>query len=631
MTIFKKSLSAKLAVSFLSIICLAFLILAMSLTHFQKTDTTRITGDLSRQIAAIDRTGLDKGTASELDRIQAKISSLPQTLASKTISTFTPVALACIAAVMAAAGLLFHFLFFKPVRDLSDGLERTTHGEEKDLTIRLSADREDEIGRLSGKFDAFVANLDGIIRNVGSKTETITAASSEVTAASEQMDEESSDLYTRSNSVAAAAEEMNTSMHTVAAASEEASTNIAMVAEAAGQMQSNISKVAKNCDDAGKISNSAKQQVDKAKEKMGQLGEAAREITHVTQIITEIAEQTNLLALNATIEAARAGQAGKGFAVVADEIKNLASQTADATQSIREKIDGIQLSTRETVDEVGNISQVISNVDDIVHDIAVSVEEQSRTATEVADNIEQASIGISEVNENVAQSSTVASEIAQDIAQVDGVAAQMSEQAGHLTHGAKDLDALSMSLRKMIALFKVSRPDGEAETKTVENDRYIPDIITWGPKLTTSITDIDDQHRELVRLVNLLHKAMRRQKGVAEVGNILKELTEYTVFHFGFEEKLFDKFGYEDTIAHKKIHEDLVAEVSAFGKAFKAGKAGVTMDLMDFLKDWLKNHIMKTDMAYVPFLKEKLAGNEELSPMPGASTNDKMTIRRKAG
>nr|NJM03879.1 bacteriohemerythrin [Desulfobacula sp.] len=442
--------------------------------------------------------------------------------------------------------------------------------------------------------------------NIGRKTETVAASSSEVFMASGRMHEESSDLSSRSNSVAAAAEEMNSSMHTVAAASEEASTNISMVADAAGLMQSNITGIAQNCTEAGKISGRAKQQVGKAKENVGRLGEAAKEITGVTQVITDIAEQTNLLALNATIEAARAGEAGKGFAVVAGEIKNLAAQTAQATESIREKIEGIQNSTRETVQEVGAISEVISSVDHIVHEIAEAVEEQSRTATEVAGNIEQASIGIAEVNENVAQSSQVASEIAKDIARVDGIASEMSKRAGGLTNGAKDLDQLSLDLRRMISIFRVSMDQGAAVPDSGAGEKQVPDLMPWRPALETQIPEIDTQHKELVRLINLLHRAMKQQKGAREAGGILNDLAKYTVFHFGFEEDRFKTHGYPETENHQKIHRDLVARVKSFQADFEKGRATVTMDLMDFLTDWLKSHIMKTDMAYVPFLKDKM-------------------------
>ncbi|MFA5904307.1 MAG: bacteriohemerythrin [Desulfobacula sp.] len=508
--------------------------------------------------------------------------------------------------VMAAMGWVFHSVFFKPLKILTKGLEKSIKGKDRDLTVRLSLNRRDEIGILAGCFDQFISNLDEIIMNIGRKTETVAASASEVFMASERMHEESSDLSSRSNSVAAAAEEMNSSMHTVAAASEEASTNISIVADAAGLMQTNITGIAHNCDEARQISNSAKNQVDTASEKVGLLGEAAKEISKVTKVITDIAEQTNLLALNATIEAARAGEAGKGFAVVAGEIKNLAAQTAQATESIREKIEGIQKSTRETVQEVGNIFEVISSVDNIVNEIAKAVEEQSRTATEVAGNIEQASIGISEVNENVAQSSQVASEIARDIAQVDSIASEMSVRAGGLTGGAKDLDQLSLNLRQMISIFRVSMDRTTAVPDAGTPEKPTMELMPWRSSLKTGIEEIDTQHKELVRLINLLHKAMKQQKGVKEAGGILSDLAKYTVFHFGFEEEQFTKFRYPETGNHKKIHKELVGKVIAFQADFENGKATVTMDLMDFLVDWLKSHIMKTDMAYVPFLKEKM-------------------------
>ncbi|WP_051148572.1 bacteriohemerythrin [Desulfospira joergensenii] len=603
MPLFRKSLELRLFVTLLVIVCASCLALTLLMVHFQHSSAVRLTGQVTGKIEELKTLPEDQHGAAQ-GRIIKELEQLPGALASGTRVPAVLLALVSVFVILGAAVLLLHFGLFRPVRQLNQKLEQTLHGDEKDLTVRMSLDRPDEIGALSNRFDEFVSNLDRIILNIGGKTETITAASSEVSSASEQMEEESSDLYTRSNSVAAAAEEMNASMQSVAAASEQASANIANVAQAAGQMQSSISSIVGNCEDAGQTSNSAREQVSRAMDEVGRLGDAAKEINHVTQVITEIAEQTNLLALNATIEAARAGSAGKGFAVVADEIKHLAAQTADATQSIQEKIKGIQESTGETVKEVGNISQVISHVDDIVHDIARSVEEQSRAAKDVSENIDQASEGILEVSGNVAQSSLVAAEIAGDISRVDNVAARMSGHAGNLTQGARELDGLSVSLRQMIAVFKVSRPEeGGAEEFPV---RDIPDIMPWGPKLETGLPDIDDQHKKLVKLVNLLHRAMRMQKGAKEAGKILKELTDYTVFHFGFEETLFDRHGYPETQAHKEIHKKLVEKVSAFQQEFDSGKAGLTMDLMDFLRDWLKNHILKTDMAYAPFLKEKM-------------------------
>ncbi|MFH2091682.1 MAG: bacteriohemerythrin [Pseudomonadota bacterium] len=604
-----KTFDFKLAGSLFAVLLVSFIIMILSFNFFQSSRTTKVADQIS---AAVDQLGRDQASAAKIDEIKKTVHALSSDSQSGILLKMSGVAVGCLIVVMAVMGLLFKYLLFKPLSVLNTSLENSIKGNDRDLTVRLALDRDDEVGKLSKCFDAFMSNLDEMIMNIGSKTETIAASASEVFVASEQMDEESSDLYARSNSVAAAAEEMNASMHTVAAASEEASTNIGMVAQAAVQMQSNISSVAQNCDQAREISNKAKLQVDEATRKVETLGEAAREITNVTQVITEIAEQTNLLALNATIEAARAGEAGKGFAVVASEIKSLASQTAQATMSIREKIESIQNSTKDTVDQVGSISQVIASVDEIVNEIARSIEEQSNTATEVATNIEQASIGISEVNQNVAQSSQVASEIATDIADVDNIASDMSDRATLMTKGAKDLDALSMDLRSMISVFRVSGKTKAAVSSSGLDQKNIPDLMPWSSKFQTKIEKVDTQHKELVRLVNLLHKAMRLQKGASEVGGILNDLAQYTVFHFRFEEEeLFKKYKYPEYEAHKKIHKDLVAQVGAFQEAFKSGKATVSMDLMDFLKDWLKNHIMKTDMAYAPFIINKMKNDSK--------------------
>ncbi len=607
MSFFQENLKFKLSASLFALIAIGFALLIFFPGQTLESRATDAVTAITAQVSA-----LDSGSASfqsDLSQINQALNGLPQTLVTATRTTSLFTAVFCLIGVLAAAGVLVHFIFFKPVTALTKGLEMAIQGEEKDLTIRLPQDRKDEIGQLSEKFNAFISTLDGIIQEIGSKTETIAAASSEVSGISDLMSDESVDLNTRSNSVAAAAEEMNVSMQTMAAASDQASANIAMVAEAAGQMQGRMAGVAGSCDNAGRISNSARTEAQTAAQKVGQLGEAANEITQVTQMITEIAEQTNLLALNATIEAARAGSAGKGFAVVADEIKNLAAQTAKATQHIQEKIGDIQESTREAVDEVTHIADVIANVDEIVHDISRSVEEQSGTATEVAANIEQASSGISQVNDNLSESSLVASEIASDIAQVDAVTAGMSERSRGLNNGARDLDSLSLSLQKMISVFKVTR--SSRDNAQAEGSKPVADLMPWGPKLATGIDQIDTQHKELVRLVNLLHAAMRQQKGAQEVGRVLDELANYTVFHFGFEEKLFDRYKYPDTENHKKFHRDLVAKVVAFQKDFSAGKASVTMELMDFLKNWLRGHIMGTDMAYTPFVKEHMAMDKE--------------------
>lgn len=506
--------------------------------------------------------------------------------------------------------LILFIVFFinrnviRPINLVAENLEDIATGE-GDLTRRIEIKNKDEIGSLAKWFNAFVERIDDIVAEIGVNSETVTAASGELFSFSDQITESSGDLSNRANAVAAASEEMSSNMNSVAAASEQAATNVEMVSESASQMQSTLAEVAASCNKARSISEDATVQVKNASGRVEELGSSAHDISKVTEVITDIAEQINLLALNATIEAARAGEAGRGFTVVASEIKDLASQTAKATEDIKEKVAGIQSSSGETVKDVGKISDVIFDVNEIVNTIAAAVEEQSASATEVARNVEQASVGIGEVNENLAQASQVSSEIAKDISAVNTVSDDMSEKSLQMRQSAGDLKELSSKLRNMISVFKVSVKKNLQDKQGRERD--VPDLMPWGPKLSLNIKEIDDQHQKLVSLINDLHKAMKLRKGPSVSGEVLNNIADYTVYHFDFEKTLFKKYGYPEMENHLKIHDDLVAKVIDFKKQHEAGKVSLSMDLMDFLTDWLKHHIMETDKAYAPFLKEKMA------------------------
>ncbi len=524
----------------------------------------------------------------------------------KTGTTKVIIAIGCLCGlgIILLLVLLLRKMIIAPLHQIANGLKDAAEGE-GDLTKRLNSTRTDEIGILAGWFDSFVQRINNIIVEINGNSETVTSSALEALSSSEQMQEEASGLSASTSTVADASEQMNSSMATVAAASEEASTNISIVAGTALEMKNALDQVAESCHAAKTISTKASEQVKRATDKVTRLGSAAEQISKVTEVITDIADQTNLLALNATIEAARAGDAGKGFAVVAGEIKNLAKQTQEATKEIKAKIEGIQQSTNDTVSEVGGITEVIDSVNTIMSKIAEAMQEQSSRASEVAMNIEQASQGIAEVNENVAQTSMVSAQIAQDIHEVSNIARSMSQSSTNMRGNSEALSDLANQLRNMISSFKVAAGDpiSSNDGKTVPQDTSA--LFPWTPKLSLGIDKIDEQHKELVRLINRLHRAMKLKAGIRQAGDILDKLAEYTVYHFSFEEKLFDKHGYPQSDEHKEDHRKLLESVVNFQKDFKSGKAGLTMELMLFLTNWLKNHIMKTDRQYVTFFKGK--------------------------
>ncbi|MCP4104039.1 MAG: hypothetical protein GY749_00640 [Desulfobacteraceae bacterium] len=313
----------------------------------------------------------------------------------------------------------------------------------------------DEVTSLASYFNGFISKLQEMVKTIVNSVGVMSTSSAGLSEISEQMTGRAVTMSEKANIVATATEEMSANMNSVAAASEQASTNVKMVATATEEMATTVNEIAQNSEKARSITNEAVYQAKSASDKVNKLGNAAHEISKVTEVITEISEQTNLLALNATIEAARAGEAGKGFAVVANEIKELARQTPEATQDIKNKIEDIQNSTTETVREIGQISDVINKVNEIVSIIATAVEEQSVTTREIAGNIANASIGIEEVNLNVAQSSSVAGDLVGDIVELNESAAEISESISQVNVNAEELSGLADQLKEMVDKFKV--------------------------------------------------------------------------------------------------------------------------------------------------------------------------------
>ena len=327
--------------------------------------------------------------------------------------------------------------------------------KEGDLTVAIKVDSQDEAGQMLAAMKAMIDRLHDMMKNIAGGVQTLFTASQDLSAISEQMSRAAQNTSDKSNVVATASEEMSSNMSTVAAAMEQSATNTQAVATAAEQMSATVNEIAKNSERARSISDSAAHQATETSGKMAQLGDAARAIGNVVEAITDISEQVNLLALNATIEAARAGEAGKGFAVVANEIKELAKQTAGATQDIKEKIGTIQGTTALTVKDIEEITRIIQEVHDVVSGIATAVEEQSTATTEIANNVSQAAQGIQEVNTNVSQGASVANEISRDIADVNTTANEMSSSSAQVNMSAGDLSKLAEELKGMVGQFKI--------------------------------------------------------------------------------------------------------------------------------------------------------------------------------
>lgn len=433
---------------------------------------------------------------------------------------------------------------------------------------RLQAENEAQKKRAEQERKAAMREMaDAFESQVGGVIETVTSAAVELQEAAGQM--------------ATSAAQTSAEATTVAGAAGQSANNVQAVASASEELSASIHEITSQVDRTKQVAVKANGEADETTRLVQALSDDVGGIGEIVSMINDIAAQTNLLALNATIEAARAGEAGKGFAVVAGEVKNLANQTAKATEEVSARIAKIQNGTAGAVKAISSIAGVISEMGQISGAVASSIEQQRLATSEISRNVEQAAAGTEEVSSSISR--------------VEAASREAGSAAQQISEASNELSIQASRLKDEVSQF----------LDMVRSDEEQLKLLVWDESLSLDKGRLDEHHKNIIGQINKFFSRMMAgegQKGALEMIDTLGRTLER---HFTDEEGLMQLHRYPDLKAHHDAHQKGWEQYLALRQKLERGEEGAAQKVLEFAAFWLKTHIGEQDRRLADYLRTR--------------------------